>query len=294
MSLFVASLNSGSNGNCYYIGNNEEAVLVDAGISCREIEKRMYSLGLDPKKVKALFVTHEHTDHISGVPTLVKKYNLPVYITPRTYRACGFLLNEQLVRAFNPFEPVQVGNISITAFPKWHDAIDPHSFVISYTGTNIGVFTDIGAPCKHVIHYFKMCHAIFLEANYDDNMLANSRYPVFLRNRISGKHGHLSNVQALQLLTDHRPAFMTHIFLSHLSKENNDPAMVTDLFTSRASGVHIIHASRYAPTAVYHITPAAPVPAEVIANRTALLLPSLEMPTRKKKSQSPQLQLTLF
>ncbi len=294
MSLFVASLNSGSNGNCYYIGNNEEAVLVDAGISCREIEKRMYNLGLDPAKVKALFITHEHTDHISGVPTLVKKYNLSVYITPRTYRACGFLLNEQLVRSFNPFEPVQVGAISITAFPKWHDAIDPHSFVVSYTGTNIGVFTDIGAPCKHVIHYFKMCHAIFLEANYDETMLANSRYPVFLRNRISGKHGHLSNVQALQLLADHRPSFMTHIFLSHLSKENNDPAMVTELFNSRANGVQIIHASRYAATAVYHIAAAAPVPAASLANRTALLLPSLSTPAKKKKSPAAQLQLTLF
>jgi len=294
MSLFVASLNSGSNGNCYYIGNNEEAVLVDAGISCREIEKRMRSLGLDPAKIKALFVTHEHTDHISGVPTLVKKYHLPVYVTPRTYRATGFLLNEQLVRPFTAFEPVQVGGLSITAFPKWHDAIDPHSFIISQAGVNIGVFTDIGAPCQNVIHYFRICHAIFLEANYDENMLANSRYPVFLRNRISGKHGHMSNVQALQLFIEHRPSFMTHVFLSHLSKENNDPEMVSALFRSRANGAHIIHASRYTATAVYHITAAEPVPAPLLANRASMLLASLPLPAKKKRVSQPELQLRLF
>ena len=96
MSLFVASLNSGSNGNCYYVGNHQEAVLVDAGISCREIEKRMRGLGLDPLTVKAIFVSHEHTDHISGIPAFVKKFRLPVYITPRTYRAAGFLLTSNL------------------------------------------------------------------------------------------------------------------------------------------------------------------------------------------------------
>ncbi len=294
MSLFVASLNSGSNGNCYYIGNNEEAVLIDAGISCREIEKRMRSLDLDPAKIKALFVTHEHTDHITGIPTLVKKYNLPVYITARTYRACGFLLNEQLIRSFNAFEPVQVGNLSVTAFPKWHDAIDPHSFVISYSGTTIGVFTDIGAACKNVIHYFKMCHGIFLEANYDETLLANSRYPVFLRNRISSKYGHMSNVQALQLFMDHRPAFMTHVFLSHLSKENNNPEMVTALFNSSANGVQVIHASRYTATALYHIAASELMPASTIANRTSLLLPSLPAPAKKKKPAAPRLQLSLF
>jgi len=283
MSLFVASLNSGSNGNCYYVGNSKEAVLVDAGISCREIEKRMHSLGLDPLKLKALFVSHEHTDHISGIPSFIKKYKIPVYITPRTYRACGFLLDPRLVHSFNPFEPVQAGALSITAFPKWHDAIDPHSFIVSGEGINAGVFTDIGAPCKNVIQYFKLCHAIFLEANYDEAMLAASRYPVFLRNRISGKHGHLSNAQALELFAAHKPSFMTHVFLSHLSKENNNPQLAEDLFNSQANGTRIVHASRYAATAVYEIV-ASGLPAALPA-RTAL---------RGKKMAQPKLQLRLF
>lgn len=295
MSLFVASLNSGSNGNCYYIGNNEEAVLVDAGISCREIEKRMHSLGLDPAKVKALFISHEHTDHISGIPGLVKKYRLPVYITPRTYRACGFTLPEQLNHTFTAFETVQVGNLAITAFPKWHDAIDPHSFVINYAGTTIGVFTDIGAACKNVIHYFRMCHAIFLEANYDEAMLANSRYPIYLQNRISSKYGHMSNVQALQLFVDNRPAFMSHLFLSHLSKENNHPDMVSALFTSKANGVQIIHASRYTATGLYHIKPeqTTQIPATSFHNMPVPLT-GIAALAKKRKLAAAERQLSLF
>ena len=281
MSLVVASLNSGSNGNCYYIGNNEEAVLIDAGISCREIEKRMQALALDPRKVKALFVSHEHTDHISGIPTFIKKYRVPVYITPSTYRGCGFLLDQQLIHSFTAFEPVQVGGLQVTAFPKWHDAADPHSFIISSKGVTAGVFTDIGEPCKHVIRYFKYCHAIFLETNYDETMLAASRYPVFLRNRISGKQGHLSNAQALQLVREHRPAFMSHIFLSHLSKENNDPAMVESLFRQQINGVQVIHASRYKATAVY------PIGATAIASVIPDKIPA-------KKQLKKEMQLRLF
>ena len=253
MSLFIASLNSGSNGNCYYVGNNDEAVLIDAGISCREIEKRMKSLGLQASRLKAVFITHEHTDHINGLPSLVKKYRLPVYITQATYQGAGFLLDPQLICSFTAFEPVQIGSLSITAFPKWHDAVDPHSMVISGGGVTVGVFTDIGAACKNVISYFKQCHAVFLESNYDEGLLANGRYPIFLKRRISGGQGHLSNTQALQLFLEHRPAFMTHVFLSHLSRENNTPDIASNLFKQHGNNVQIIHASRNNATPVYHI-----------------------------------------
>lgn len=287
MSLMVASLNSGSNGNCYYVGNNEEAVLVDAGISCREVEKRMRALGLDPVNLKAIFISHEHTDHISGLPNLAKKYQLPVYITPKTYSGCHFPLNEERLHSFSAFEPVVIGGLSITAFPKFHDAADPHSFVISCRGVTAGVFTDIGEPCKNVIHYFKQCHAIFLESNYDEQLLANSRYPVFLRNRISGRQGHLSNVQALQLFTAHKPPFMTHVFLSHLSKENNSPTLATAVFAEQAAGVQIIHAPRDGATALYHI-----VSNFVSAVTAPPALPL--MPAVKKKVVKSKAQLSLF
>ena len=251
MALFIASLNSGSNGNCYYIGNSTEAVLVDVGISCTETEKRMRQLGLSMKIVKAIFVSHEHTDHIKGVSTLANKYKLPVYITEETAR--GLRLIRQLSIPFIANEPVNIGGLSIVPFTKHHDAADPHSFIISHGGVTVGVFTDIGNACTQVIRYFNQCHAAFLEANYDEELLEKGGYPIYLKNRIRGDEGHLSNFQALQLFNDHRPAFMTHLLLAHLSKDNNNPQLVKELFTGAVSGVEIIVASRYEATAVYTI-----------------------------------------
>ena len=253
MSLFVTSLNSGSNGNCYYIGNQKEAILIDAGISCREIEKRMKRLGLHIQKVKAVFVSHEHSDHIKGISILSRKYNLPVYTTITTLARGCFHLEEHLVRQFNAHEQILVGDISITPFPKFHDACDPHSFIISSNFINVGVFTDIGLACKNVIHHFRQCHAVFLEANYDEEMLEKGNYPYHLKKRIKSELGHLSNKQALDLFVKYRPAFMSHLFLSHLSKNNNCPQLVSQLFSIHAGDVQIIIASRDEETSVYNI-----------------------------------------
>jgi len=253
MSLFITSLNSGSNGNCYYVGNHSEAVLIDAGISCRETEKRMKLLGLSMNTVRAIFISHEHGDHIKGLTTLANKYNLPVYITTATAKA-GTRLIGHLSKTFTANEPVLVGELLVTAFTKQHDAIDPHSFIINYKGTTVGVFTDIGKACKQVTHYFQQCHAAFLEANYDEIMLETGRYPIQLKNRIRGGHGHLSNNQALELFTKHRPPFMTHILLSHLSKENNEPRLVEEMFTKQAGGISVIIASRYQATELYTVS----------------------------------------
>jgi phosphoribosyl 1,2-cyclic phosphodiesterase len=253
MSLFISSLNSGSNGNCYYIGNEKEAVFVDAGISCKETERRMSRLGLSMDKVKAIFVSHEHTDHISGIPVLAKKYGLPVYITNQTLVSSGMDLSKSRVFSFEAHRPVLIGGLSVTAFPKFHDASDPHSFVISFNGTNVGIFTDIGNNCNHVISHFKKCHAVFLEANYDEDMLANGSYPIHLKRRISSSNGHLSNAQALELFLQHKPSFMRYLLLSHLSKENNCPNLVNELFRQHAGDTSIVIASRYQETAVYTI-----------------------------------------
>jgi phosphoribosyl 1,2-cyclic phosphodiesterase len=213
MSLYITSLNSGSNGNCYYIGNDKEAILIDAGLSCRETEKRMRRLGLSFSHVKAIFVSHEHDDHIKGIPIIAKKYQLPVYITAGTLGNWGFELERHLVCSFSAYTPVMIGALQVTAFPKFHDAADPHSFIISHetagpapnpTGsaredgtvtvsTVVGVFTDIGAPCEHLIRHFRQCHAAFLETNYDEDMLDKGSYPFHLKRRIRGGQGHLSN-----------------------------------------------------------------------------------------------------
>ena len=261
MALFTASIASGSNGNCYYIGNENEAVLIDAGISCRETERRMKRLGLSMAKVKAIFVSHEHSDHIRGIQSLVKKFQLPVYITAPALQFGRLYLERQIVRSFIAYQPIAVGGLTITAFPKLHDASDPYSFVIACKGIKVGVFTDIGLPCQHVIGHFSQCHAAFLETNYDEEMLEKGGYPVYLKRRISGEKGHLSNKQALELFKKHRPAFMSHLFLSHLSKNNNCPRLVKDLFDQHADGIKIVLASRSEETALYHIQEGTPAPA---------------------------------
>jgi phosphoribosyl 1,2-cyclic phosphodiesterase len=272
MQLFITSLNSGSNGNCYYIGNEREAVLVDAGISCRETETRMKRLGLSMSRVKAIFISHEHSDHIRGLEVLARKYRLPVYITPDTRLNSRLVFDNIGLQSFRAYEPVQVGDLTITGFPKFHDAADPHSFLVAYQDIRVGVFTDIGAPCEHVIRHFSQCHAAFLETNYDEEMLDKGYYPHHLKRRIKGDKGHLSNTQALALFTTHKPDFMSHVLLSHLSRDNNNPELVKDLFTVFADGTQVVVASRFEETPVYRITasgavqvasPAIPVQADV-------------------------------
>lgn len=252
MSIQTASLNSGSNGNCYYVGNPHNAVLIDAGLSCRETEIRMRKLELDIHSVKAIFISHEHTDHIKGLSTLAHKYSLPVYITSKT-AGNGPRLIRHLAVPFRDEEPVQVGDLTIIPFSKAHDAIDPHSFIIRRKNLVVGVLTDIGEPCHKLIHYFKQCHAAFLESNYDEDMLENGRYPIHLKNRIRGGNGHLSNKQALDLFINHRAPYLSHLFLSHLSQHNNSPEIVKNLFSTHAKGTMIEIASRHEATGVYTI-----------------------------------------
>jgi len=253
MPLNIASLNSGSNGNCYYVGNESEAILVDAGISCRETEKRLAGLGLSFGLIRAIFISHEHSDHIRGVEVIAKKHRLPVYITGPTLQNSRLKLDESLVVNFIAGFPVHIGSLEINASPKKHDAADPHSFTITDGGITIGVFTDIGEPCEEVICHFRQCRAVFLEANYDEKMLEEGSYPWFLKNRIRGDHGHLSNQQALDLFARHKPPFMTHLLLSHLSHDNNNPEMVSELFKKQADGIEITVASRYGATEVYQV-----------------------------------------
>jgi phosphoribosyl 1,2-cyclic phosphodiesterase len=271
MSLFIASLNSGSNGNCYYVGNSHEAVLIDAGISCRETERRMNRLGLSMKKVKAIFVSHEHSDHINGIPVLAKKYQLPVYITPATMYGGGLMIEETLLQPFAANHRVTIGDLLITAFSKNHDAADPCSFMVTFNDIRVGIFTDIGIACQNVIDHFSQCHAAFLEANYDDEMLDTGGYPYHLKRRIRGGNGHLSNKQAVELFITHKAPYLSHLLLSHLSKNNNDPTLVQQLFEDCGGDTQIIVASRFVESAVYQIDGAVetsrirPIKTEVMA-----------------------------
>ena len=253
MSLFITSLNSGSNGNCYYIGNANEAVLIDAGLSCAETEKRMERLQLSISMVKAIFVSHEHSDHITGISTLSKKYQLPVYITKATLGNSNLKIQKHLVHSFQTDKRISIGNLEVIAFRKSHDASDPHSFMVYGNNVNVGIFTDIGYPGKDLIRYFKQCHAAFLETNYCEDMLESGSYPRYLKKRISGRKGHLSNTQALDLFKKYKPKHLTHLILSHLSENNNKPNLVHEIFKPHANGTKIIVASRFVETEVYSI-----------------------------------------
>lgn len=280
MSLQIASLNSGSNANCYYIGNNKEAVLIDAGLSCRETEKRMKRLGLDISLVKAVFITHEHDDHIAGLPVLSKKYRMPVYITDNTLRNCRFELNKEFVYSFVHASSISIGELSIIPFIKSHDANDPHSFIISANNVHVGVITDIGYACKHVIKHFKLCDAVFLESNYCEQMLTDGSYPLHLKRRISGRKGHLSNDQALELFLKHKPRNLQLLILSHLSQNNNHPDIVSKMFSQHANGVKVVIASRHKESEIFNV------------ERNYIF--SAAKPTKKLRDNKAQLSLFEF
>jgi len=263
MSLQIASLNSGSNGNCYYIGNSKDAILVDIGLSLRETETRMKQLNLSVEKLRAIFISHEHTDHIKGLSTFANKYKIPIYITPETAKG-GPKLIRHLSKTFQDNQPNYIGQenypalemtLMVTSFFKEHDAADTHSFIISYQGIHVGVITDIGIACNNVTHYFQQCHAAFLESNYDEVLLKNGRYSQPLKERISNGKGHISNRQALDLFKNYRPKNMSHLLLSHLSKENNSPELALQNFLPHANETTILVASRYEPSPLIEIAP---------------------------------------
>lgn len=227
-------------------------MLIDAGISCREIEKRLLRLELSIKKVKAVFISHEHSDHIRGIDTLARKHQLPVYITPLTLSNSSLQIPSHLQKTFRAYDAVTIGNLQVIPFPKIHDAADPFSFVVEGNGVRIGIMTDIGAPCSHVIQNLRTCDAAFLESNYDKEMLSSGRYPYYLKKRISGGKGHLSNHEALEIFHKHG-SNLKHLILSHLSKENNSEEIVRNLFENNLLGTNIVVASRYNESEVIQV-----------------------------------------
>ncbi len=253
--IILCALASGSNGNCYYIGNEHEAIVVDAGISARQTFARMRLRNLDPAKVKAIFISHEHTDHTHGAKVMSKKLKIPVYVTSRTYMAMQLRHRPMAPRFFEPGNEIRIGSLLIYPFLKNHDAAEPCSFRVAFNGLHVGVFTDIGSPCDRVTQHFSQCHAIFLEANYDEKMLWEGRYPWPLKRRIASEHGHLSNDQSFELLKNHSGSQLQTVLLSHLSAENNSPEKAMTRFTEMKDKLHIHLTSRTTAGEVVYLWP---------------------------------------
>lgn len=249
----ICAIASGSNGNCYYVGDEKEAILVDLGISTKQAVQRMLEKGLDLQKIKAVFISHEHSDHVRGVKVFSKRYHIPVYFTAQTYLKLSRRVQPNSPRFFKPGESVTIGSITVHSFLKNHDAVEPCSFRIELNDKHIGVFTDIGEPCDNLHHHFNQCQAVFLETNYDEPMLQNGPYPYYLKERVGSKNGHLSNVQALNLVQEKAGKELGLIFLSHISAENNTPELAMQTFEPLSVRYDVRLTSRFAPTDVVRI-----------------------------------------
>ncbi len=240
----ICALASGSNGNCYYIGNEYDAVLVDAGLSARQILMRMQDAGLDASKIRAIFISHEHSDHVRGVRVLSNKLGVPAWFSKGTLNSIPTTGRPSICSVFIPDKCLNINSFTIHPFLKNHDAAEPCSFRIEYDDWHVGVFTDIGEPCDRVKQHLKKCHAVFLETNYDEKMLWGGPYPYLLKRRVASSVGHLSNDQAFELVRDHAGPELVHVFLSHLSGENNVPEIAEARFRSLADRFRIGVTSR--------------------------------------------------
>ncbi|HMP93542.1 MAG TPA: MBL fold metallo-hydrolase [Phnomibacter sp.] len=245
MEVVYGALNSGSNGNAYIIAAAGSAILVDAGLPLATMEKRIEKLGLHLSMVKALFISHEHGDHVTGLAGASRKYGMPVYLSRGTYNALPAGLKPAQPYWLEAHQSIPIGPFTITSFPKQHDGAEPYSFIVTTGSFTLGVFTDIGEPCTALQQYLGRCQALFLEANYCEHLLAQSKYPAFLKQRISGAQGHLSNQQALQLLQQYRGTQLAHVVLAHLSANNNTHTRALEAFAPISGSVKVEVASRY-------------------------------------------------
>lgn len=219
-----ASLGSGSRGNATLVEAGSTLVMVDCGFSCRETERRMQRLGRSPAQLKAILVTHEHGDHIRGVPVLARKYNLPVWLSNGT----GLMLQENGlpdVHMLNGYNRFALGDLEIHPYTVPHDAREPCQFVFGDGSCRFGMLTDTGLITAHIRDCLDTCDALLLECNHDADMLANGPYPASLKQRVGGPLGHLSNGQAGELLEQIDTSQLQHVVAAHLSEKNNRPEL---------------------------------------------------------------------
>lgn len=226
----VCLLASGSRGNSALIEADGCRILVDAGLSGREIERRLATLELSGEDLHAILVTHEHHDHVGGVGPLARRYNLPVYVDQQTYAALPKLGKIDQLQLFAAGDKFSFRDLTISSFSTTHDAINPVGYVVSSAEGKVGYATDLGMPTRLVSEQLKQCRVLVLEANHDEQMLLDGPYPWSLKQRIRGRHGHLSNNESRRLLQDICWPGLEALFLAHLSEENNCPDLVAETF----------------------------------------------------------------
>lgn len=252
------SLYSGSSGNSLLVQTSNTKILVDIGESTKKIEEALSLLDVNPNNLDAILITHEHSDHIKGLGTFSKKYNIPVYANKKTWtfmpEQSSKIINENK-KIFNPYEKFEIGDLNIEAFEIPHDAANPCGFNLSYNNQKISIATDIGHMTSSVIHKLENSSFILLESNYDPNILKCSKYPYALKERIAGPNGHLPNSDAGKTISYLMHSGLKRAMLGHLSKENNFPELayktvVEELMENKfdENSINIDIANRFFPS----------------------------------------------
>jgi len=235
MELFA--LASGSSGNCFYAGDRNQAVLIDAGLSAKKICEVLESNGRKLSSIKGIFITHEHTDHKRGADTLARKFGIPVYATEKTFSSSSICSDNSLINHIERKSSIKLGSLTIESFSKFHSSADPVSFAVTAPGKDrrakrVAIITDIGRACKNVCSEVEESDFLFIESNYDAEMLRKGPYLPWHKAWISGGEGHLSNKQAGLCVLEHSSSRLKGVVLSHLSAVNNIPELALKTFTS--------------------------------------------------------------
>lgn len=225
----VCLLASGSKGNAVFVEAGGSKLLIDAGLSAREIISRLAEINVRGEELHAILVSHEHTDHTRGAGTLARKLKIPLLVSYPTLRECDRLFEKAKLIEFESGYPFAFRDILIDPFPTTHDASDPVGFVIECREGKFGFATDLGIATRLVSDKLGGCRAVVLESNHDEEMLLNGPYPWHLKQRIKSRHGHLSNIDAAALLEGILHEALEGVFLAHLSEVNNDPAVALNI-----------------------------------------------------------------
>jgi len=215
----VCALTSGSSGNSILCSNAECGILIDSGASGREIESRISAVGDDIRNVKGLIITHEHSDHINSAGVIGRRYGIPIYIRAKTYTKIADKLNNADIRIID--RHFNIGGYAIECFPVSHDAVDPIGLIIKYNDYKVGIVTDIGFITGLVLTKLSGVNGIVVESNYEDKMLIHSDRPMFLKQRIKSRTGHLSNDDAVKFIGNLDKSNLKFIMLYHISEEHN-------------------------------------------------------------------------
>lgn len=234
------SLGSGSSGNATLVearsGDTVTRVLVDCGFSLRELETRLLREQLVPADLSAIFITHEHGDHVGCALTLARKHRVPLWMSRGTWRALGAPDMPELIHFARDEALIDVGHLQLQPYTVPHDAQEPLQICFTDGRTKLGVLTDVGVATEHLLSHLQNCNAILLECNHDGELLANSRYPESLKRRIAGRLGHLSNDISARILAACVHAGLRDVVAAHLSEQNNRPALALNALTESASG----------------------------------------------------------